>query len=145
MDAESVYATISDVDKHRTGCVNPAVSQELDLNLTDASTDTFVGQGSTDYSTCKHNPNPGLTAPNNNDVAQESNGRPIEVAVIDVHQSFEGSGDVEKHTGGCLPECEYSVVNHERRCSTCNITRPPRRKDTCGGYDNNIGVKNKKE
>ena len=136
-----MYATISDVDKHRTGCVNPAVSQELGLNIADNSVDTFVGQGCTDD--CKRDNYPGLTAADKDSVARESNRTSMEVAVIDVHQSFEGDDDVEKHTEGCLPQCEYSMVNHERRCSTCNITRPPRRKDTCGGYDNNIGIKHK--
>ena len=69
-----------------------------------------------------------------------------EIAVVEVHQSFGDPKEVELHVPECLP-CEYSSVHRDNRpsnaCTACNITRPPRHRDSSRGYDNNVGVSHK--
>lgn len=150
MKEDSVYATISDVDRYRTGCVNPAVSQELDLNTSTCFTDRFIGQEEECQTMSSNHGNPASTAPKHESVCQnEAEDERSDIAVIDVHQSFEADSGVEQHIEGCLPTCEYAMVDKQdgglRMCTSCNITRPPRRRDTNRnrGYDNNVGVKSK--
>ena len=135
VEEESVYATISDVDKHRSGCVNPAVNQELDLGAVDFPLEKFVGQQDNKVPT-------EMTS-----VQTRAEDNTTGVAVIEVHQHFGEDNGVELHVQDCLPPCEYSLAHQENgssnACASCHITRPPRRKDANRGYDNNIGVKDK--
>lgn len=74
------------------------------------------------------------------------------VTVIDVHRSFKDSeseisseGSPVLHTSGCLDDCMYATATPSvNRCSECNISRPPRKRDSeRRGYDNNLSGKYK--
>lgn len=149
-DGESIYATVADVDAFREGCVNPAVAtadeMEQETRKTSdvresippvdlkTSTKDDTGKELDKYDT--------IRLKNWIQDYEQTN----EVAFIEIHQSFNSADDKPEylHDENCLTSCLYATsgnVTTGNRCSECNISRPPRRKDGMRGYDNNIGVK----
>ena len=140
-----MYSTVREVDMYKAAYVNPSDSVNVHPDSAqhpDDDIDSAYAQVSENFRSNRFV----YDGPAASDVISTTQD---DLAVIEVHQEFDWaieSASVHQHDTDCLRQFGGSSSGQEEDganpyCKSCEIRRPPRRRENVGGYDNNVSVR----